>query len=162
MTQSSGTPDLRAQRLAMEKLNFLAGRWVGQAWVFRGPGERVDLAQTETAEYRLDGLIMVIEGVGRTTSDGTAVIQAFGVVSYDDHGESYWMRAFNDGRFLETPVRLLQEGQGLTWGFTLGEVQTRSVMAINERGEWTERGELIIGSEPPRPFMELAVRRFPV
>ena len=30
------------------------------------------------------------------------------------------MRAFNDGRFLETELKLLGDGDGLTWGFALG------------------------------------------
>jgi len=34
--------------------------------------------------------------------------------------ERIGMRAFNDGRFLETELKLLGDGDGLTWGFALG------------------------------------------
>jgi hypothetical protein len=47
----------------------------------------------------------------------------------------------------------------MTWGFTLGEIQTKSVLHINERGEWTELHEITIGSQPPKKLMEVAVRR---
>ena len=30
------------------------------------------------------------------------------------------MQAFSDGRFLETELKLLGDGDGLTWGFALG------------------------------------------
>jgi hypothetical protein len=30
------------------------------------------------------------------------------------------MRAFNDGGFLETEVKLLEAGKAITWGFALG------------------------------------------
>jgi hypothetical protein len=67
------------------------------------------------------------------------------------------MRAFNDGRFLEAEVHLLQDGQGMTWGFVLGEIRTSSVMRITETGDWTELAEITIGSEPPRKLLELTV-----
>jgi len=62
-------PDLDAQRAAMKKLGFLVGRWVGEARLLRGPGEPVVLAQTEEEQFKLDGLILEIEGVGRTKHD---------------------------------------------------------------------------------------------
>jgi hypothetical protein len=159
MTETPRTPDLDAQRAAMKKLDFLRGSWVGEARVLRGPGQSVDLIQTEEAEYRLDGLVLVIEGVGRTKADGRAALQALGLVSYDDATESYRMRAFNDGRFLETEVKLLEHATGITWGFTLGQIQTSSVLQINDRGEWTEQAEITFGSQLPKKFLELTVRR---
>jgi hypothetical protein len=68
------------------------------------------------------------------------------------------MRAFNDGRFLETQVKLLDQGQGMTWGFALGAIRTNSVLRINENGEWTESAEITIGPEPPKKLLELTVR----
>jgi hypothetical protein len=69
------------------------------------------------------------------------------------------MRAFNDGRFLETNVKTVGGGQRNDWGFVLGEIKTKSVMRINEKDEWTELHEIIIGSQPPKRLMEIAVRR---
>jgi hypothetical protein len=158
MTEPLRVPDLEAQRSAMKKLSFLVGTWVGEAHVLRGPGQIVQLVQTEEARYKLDGLILVIEGVGRT-SEGAAVLQAFGVISYEDERNSYRMRAFNDGRFLETDVTLLEDGGGISWGFALGEVRTKSVLRINEKGEWTEMHEINIGSQPTKKLMEVVVRR---
>ena len=58
------------------------------------------------------------------------------------------MRAFNDGRWLETELKLLEDGKSLSCGFTLGEMSTKSVLRINEKGEWTEHAELTIGTRP--------------
>jgi hypothetical protein len=159
MVQPQRSPDLEAQRAAMKKLDFLIGRWTGEARLARGAGETIDLAQTEEAGFRLGGLILVIEGIGRAKSGGAPVLQAFGIISYEDETKTYRMRAFNDGRFLETEIKLLVEGQGMTWGFTLGEIKTKSVLCINEKNEWTELHEITIGSEAPKRLMELAVRR---
>jgi hypothetical protein len=158
MTQLPRVPDLDAQREAMKKLGFLVGKWAGEARLLRGPTESVELFQTEEAQYKLDGLIVVIEGVGRSKSGGQPLLRAFGIVSYDDESRTYRLRAFNDGRFLETQTKLLEEGKGMTWGFALGEVRTNSVLRINERGEWTELAEISIGSQPPKRLLELTVR----
>jgi hypothetical protein len=152
-------PDIEAQRAAMKKLAFLVGKWSGEGRLERRPGEPVTLLQTEEAEYRLDGLLLVIEGTGRCVADNEPALQALGIISYDDETGAYHMRAFNDGRFLEVDVRLLEDGKGLTWGFRLGEIATSSVLRINERGEWTERAEIRIGEQAARRLLEITVRR---
>jgi hypothetical protein len=158
MAQLPRVPDLEAQREAMKRLGFLVGKWAGEARLLRGPTESVELLQTEEVQYKLDGLIVVIEGVGRTKSGGQLVLQAFGIISYDDERGTYRLRAFNDGRFLETQMKLLEAGKGMTWGFALGEIKTNSVLRINERGEWTELAEISIGSQPSKKLLELTVR----
>jgi hypothetical protein len=152
-------PDLNAQRAAMKKLGFLVGTWNGEARLLRGPGEWMDLHQSEEAQYKLDGLILVIEGVGRTKSDEQSVLQALGVISFDDETATYRIRAFNDGRFLESEVTLLGQGKAISWGFALGQTMTQSLLRINESGEWTELTEIKIGSEPTKTLLELTVRR---
>lgn len=143
----------------MRKLTFLVGKWAGDARVQRGPGEALVLAQTEEAQFKLDGLILEIEGIGRTRPDNKPVLQALGIISFDDETGTYHMRAFNDGRFLETDVKLLEDGKSLTWGFALGNIRTSSVLRINEKGEWTELAEIIIDSQPARKLLELRVKR---
>jgi hypothetical protein len=159
MAQIPRVPDIEAQRAAMRKLSFLTGKWSGEAQVLARSGEPLQLVQTEEAEYKLDGLILMIEGIGRTKSNGKLALQALGIVSYDDEAGVYRMRAYNDGRYLETELKLGSNGREIMWGFEFGEIKTNSVLRINEKGEWTELTEITIGSQPPRKFMELTVRR---
>jgi hypothetical protein len=159
MAQQFRMPNVEAQRAAMRKLSFLIGKWSGEARMLRGPGEPIEMKQTEEAEYKLDGLILTIEGIGRTKSDDSPVLQAFGVIGYDDENGVYRMRAFNDGRYLETDLKLADDGKGATWGFTFGSIKTSSVLRINDKGEWTEQAEITLGAEPAKKLMELSVRR---
>jgi len=159
MTQNPRAPDLEAQRVAMGRLSFLAGEWIGRASIQRGPGAPTELVQTENVQYKLDGLVLMIEGVGRASSDGQPVLQALGLISYDDQRMVYQMRAFNEGRFLEAEVKLSEHGKSMTWGFTLGDIRTKSLLRMDENGQWTELHEIIIGSQPPKRLMEIAVRR---
>jgi len=157
MTQQLRVPDIELQRAAMRKLGFLVGKWSGEARILRSSGETVELAQTEEAEYKLDGLILMIEGIGRNKTDGKVALQALGILSYDDETGTYHMRAYNDGRYLETEVKLADSGKGIMWGFALGEIRTKSVLRMDEAGHWTEFTEIAIGSQPARKFMELKV-----
>jgi hypothetical protein len=151
-------PNVEVQRAAMKKLDFLVGKWSGEARVLRGPNDTLELTQTESAEYKLDGLVLLIEGAGRNKADGKVSFQALATISYDDASGAYRMRAHNDGRYLETELKLAENGKGFTWGFTFGEIKTNYVMTLNGKGEWTEVGEVTMGSQPPRKFVELTVR----
>jgi hypothetical protein len=159
MTRMPGTPNVETQREAMKKLGFLAGHWSGEARILRGPGQFMEMAQTETAELKLGGLVLMIEGVGRAEAEGTPVLQAIGLISFDDESETYWLRAFNDGRWLESEVKLMEGDRAISWGFTLGEIKTNSTLRLNEQGEWTEYAEITIGDRPPQKLMDLVVRR---
>jgi hypothetical protein len=143
----------------MKELGFLAGDWSGEATVLLETGQFAELAQTESAQFKLDGLLLVIEGVGRTKIDGTAPLQALGLISFDDETGTYQMRAFNKGRWLETEVKLADSRNSISWGFELGAFKTATVLRINGNGEWTEHGELTIGDRPPQKMMDLKVRR---
>jgi hypothetical protein len=143
----------------MQKLSFLIGKWAGEARLLRGPDQWLTVAQTEEAQFKLDGLILVIEGVGRTATESTPLLQALGVISYDDENAIYRMRAFNDGHFLESEVKLLDDGKGMKWGFSLGEIKTSSTLRITEKGDWTESTEITFGSRPAQKLMELRVSR---
>jgi hypothetical protein len=155
MAQPLKTPNIAAQRA----IEFLVGEWAGEASALRGPGQFVDLVQSESAQFKLDGLLLVIEGVGRAKADGHPALQALGLISFDDDAGKYRMRAFNDGRWLETEVKLADGENSISWGFSLGEYKTTTVLRINDKGEWTELGELTIGDRPPQKMMDLKVRR---
>ena len=143
----------------MQRLGFLTGSWSGEAHVQRGASEPVTLTQTENVEYKLDGLVLVIEGTGRVQIDQQPSLQALGVISYDDAIGVYRIRAWNDGRFLESDVQLLEDGKSLRWSFGVGEIRSNSLLQIDKDGQWTEKAELIIGSQPPKKLMDLTVRR---
>ncbi len=158
MTQLPRVPDTESQRAAMRKLSFLVGKWTGEARILRS-GESLELLQSEEADYKLDGLVLMIEGIGRNKEDGRPTLQALGTISYDDETRTYHMRAYNDGRYLETEVKLAENGKGMMWGFALGEIKTSSILRIDDSGDWTEHHEITIGSQPPRKFMQVRVSR---
>lgn len=101
----------------------------------------------------------MIEGTGRTQRDQQPSLQALGIISYDDATGACHIRAWNDGRLLESDVQLLEDGKSLRWGFGVGDIRSSSLLQIDKGGQWTETAELIIGSPAPRKRMDLTVRR---
>jgi hypothetical protein len=149
-------PDVAAQREAMKKLAFLAGKWSGEALVMRGLGEPMKLQQTENVQYKLDGLVMLVEGASRNAS-GQTVFQALATISYDDAANTYHFRAYNDGRYLDTDLTVTPGG--FAWGYSSGPVKVSNTMRLSDTGEWVETAETTFGSSPPRKSLEMTLKR---
>ena len=138
-------PNVDAQREAMKRLDFVVGKWSGDALVMRGPGEPMRLRQSEEAQYKLDGLVMLIEGAG-CNAEGQIVFQALAIIAYDDATSTYRFRAYNDGRYLDTA--LIVRPNGFAWGYTFGLVKVNNTMQLDDKGDWVETTETIFGSSP--------------
>ncbi len=149
-------PDVAAQREAMKKLAFLVGKWSGEAVVIRGPGGPLKVLQTEDVQYKLNGLVLLVEGTGRNPATGDLVFNALAAISYDDAARTYRFRSYNDGRYLDTDLKV--SGDGFEWGYKADTATVRFVMHLNEQGEWTEIGEVTIGNTAPRKMLEMTVR----
>lgn len=147
-----------AQREAMRKLSFLAGRWSGPVTVIRGMGEPVHLSQTENIEYKLDGLVLLIEGKS-TSVNGKVLFSALATIAYDEASHSYRFRAYNDGHYLDTELSLLDHG--FSWGFTSGPAHIANTMQLTGKGEWNESTEVTVGSNPPHHSMEMLLQHQP-
>ena len=156
--QGQQQPNVAAQREAMKKLEFLAGKWAGNASITRGPGEPIRLVQSEDLQFKLDGLVMVVEGTGRDAS-GQVVFRAFATIAYDDTASVHRFRAFNDGRFLDTELKVTLGG--FAWGYTAGPVKVNNTTRLNEKGEWFEVTETTFGTSPPQKSLETTLRRQP-
>ena len=153
--QSSSTD---TERQAMQKLAFLRGNWLGPVSIARGPGEPLHLIQSETVEYKLDGLVMLIEG--RSTSAGSkAQFAALATVAYDDQTHTYRFRAYNDGHYIDTELSVLADG--FSWGFNAGPARIDNTMHLTAKGEWQETTEVTVGSNPPHRSVEMLLEHQP-
>jgi hypothetical protein len=146
------------QREAMQKLAFLAGRWSGEVTVVRGPGEPLHLTQREGVEYKLDGLVLLIEGKS-TGADGKAQFEALATVAYDDGSQSYHIRAYNDGHYVDVPLTV--RADGFSWGFMAGPARIENTMHLTAKGEWQETTDVTVGESPARRSVEMLLTREP-
>jgi hypothetical protein len=146
------------QREAMRKLSFLAGRWSGPVTIVRGAGEALHLTQTEDVEYKLDGLVLLIEGKS-TSADGKVLFNALATIAYDDVSHTYRFRAYNDGHYLDTELSV--PANGFSWSFTAGPAHILNTMHLSGKGEWDEVTEVTVGSNPPHRSLEMQLQHRP-
>jgi hypothetical protein len=147
-----------AQREAMRKLSFLAGHWSGPVTIVRGPGEGLHLTQTEDVEYKLDGLVLLVEGKS-TSADGKVPFSALATMAYDDVSHTYRFRAYNDGHYLDTELSV--PANGFSWSFTAGPAHIVNTMHLTGKGEWDDVTEVTVGSNPPHRSVDMLLQHLP-
>lgn len=141
----------------MKKLAFLVGKWSGDASTSRGPKGTIQVKQTEEVQFKLGGLVLLIEGTGRNPGTAEVMFRALATISYDDVAKAYRFRAYNDGRYLDTELKVPENG--FEWGYKAGPADIRFVMHLNEKGEWVEAGDVKVGDNPPRRTLEMTLRK---
>jgi hypothetical protein len=156
--QQPGMPNADAQREAMKKLAYLAGHWSGPVSISRGPGEPLKLIQTENVQYKLDGLVLLIEGVS-TGSDGKKQFQALATVAYDDASHAYRFRAYKEGHYIDTELTV--QSDGFAWGFEAGPAKIQNAMHLTAKGEWQETTDVTFGSTPPHRSVDMLLQHQP-
>jgi len=156
--QQPDSSSVDVQRGAMRKLSFLAGHWSGPVTIVRGPGEPLHLTQTEDVQYRLDGLVLLVEGKS-TSADGKVLFNALATIAYDDASRTYRFRAYHDGHYVDTEISV--PANGFSWSFTAGPAHIVSTMHLTSKGEWNEVTEATVGSYPPQRSLEMLLQRLP-
>lgn len=146
------------QREAMHKLSFLAGSWSGPITVRRGPGEPVHLTQTEAIQFKLDGLVLLIEGASHDAA-GKVSFSALATVAFDDATHTYRFRAYNAGHYVDTELTVVADG--FSWGYDSGPVHIANTMHLTDKGEWSETTESTYGANPPQRAVEMLLQHQP-
>jgi hypothetical protein len=118
----------------------------------RGLGEPLHLTQTEDVEYKLDGLLLLIEGKS-TSADGKVLFSALATITYDDASHTYRFRGYNDGHYLDTDLTV--PTNGFSWSFTSGPAHIVNTMHLTGKGEWDEVTDVTVGSNPPHRSVEM-------
>jgi len=126
--------------------------------LFRATGEALHLKQTEDVEYKLDGLVLLIEGKS-TDADGKVRFSALATVAYDDASRTYRFRAYNEGHYLDTELSV--PANGFSWSFTAGPAHIVNTMHLTGNGEWDEITEVIVGSNPPHRSVDIQLQHQP-
>lgn len=146
----------KAARDAMTKLKFLVGHWKGEAKMDGRP----DMVHVETVESRLDGMVLVVEGMGRAQKDDDLVHHAMGVISYDARAKHYRVVAYrDDGESVDAVATFLSDGS-FQWSFdTTGQRSVRYTIRVSGSGEWQETGEIARDGKTWLPFYEATLSR---
>ena len=146
---------VKTERQAMQKLSFLAGQWRGPVTIYEGPGKPLHLMQTEDVQYKLSGLVMLVEGKS-TNAQGQTLFSALATIAYDPASHSYRFRAYHGGQYLDTQLKV--QGDGFRWGFGEGPAHIMNSMHLTKAGEWSETTQVTVGSHAPFQSMVMGLR----
>lgn len=136
-------------REAMSKLAWLEGAWRGEGWRAR-PGGRDTFNVTETVYFKLDGLILILEGRGWSIGENGADIEghkAFGVLSYDAYAQTYRFDAFVKQGYQSRAEPQVGENE-YRWSHDAGPgAEMRYHARLTADGEWFETGERCVDEQ---------------
>ncbi len=155
-------PDGSAHRAGIERLSFMVGRWRGEAWIQRGP-ERVQAMMAETVERKLDGAVLLVEGLGVIPGTDSAparpVHQALAVVTFDPQAGTYGLRSYiASGQFGDFVLTLVPGGVSWTREVPGGRIRNTAHIGGDT---WHEIGEFSRDGVNWMPIMEMNLRREP-
>ena len=154
-------PDPAATQAGIARLDFMVGRWRGEAWQQRGP-ERVQTQMTEVVERKLNGAVLGVEGRGTVAVPGgqeRVVHHALGVISFDARTGTYSLRSYlSTGQFGDFVLTLIDGG--VTWSREVpgGRVRNTARYTANE---WHEIGEFSRDGTTWTQVMEIRLKREP-
>jgi hypothetical protein len=132
-------PNPAINKEKMKVFSAWVGQWQGEGSMQTGPGEAKKSSVDEKIEMKLDGTILVVEGLGK--NEGAVVHNAFGIISYDQMTSQYKFKTYvKEGRTADAWFNVLGENK-YQWGFDVpngGKVR----YTINIDGKkWNEIGE---------------------
>ena len=147
-----------AQRREMKKLDWWIGHWKGSGWIQMGPQGRHEFTQTETIEAKLDGLVLIVEGIGKAKEDGLTVHTALAFVSYDHHANKFRWHAFTPEGQIDTEAKVGTDT--LEWSLQIPQRgRMHYTITRNEKGEWFEIAEMIQEDQTRHKFFEMTLRK---
>jgi len=162
--QEGGSAD--AQKEAMAKLQHWVGEWEGKGWATTGPGARQEFNIHESVVSRLGGLVLLIQGKGKSTNPETGeeyvTHDALAVLSFDPGTKEYVFRHYTSrGDYGEDPFVVTDEGY--EWGFSLPARNVHMKFAITvDGGTWHETGQFSRDGSTWYPSMDMTLQRVEV
>jgi hypothetical protein len=157
--RAQGPPDPKPAIEAVKSVAFLEGRWSGEGWYQMGPGPKEEYTQAETIETKLDGAVLLIEGMGHSKGENARKVHhALAVISYDPVQKGLVFSSFLAGRPRLDVVPKVGANT-FEWGFSPPNGgQIRYTIKV-ENGTWHELGEYSRDGQTWQPFMDMKLKR---
>jgi hypothetical protein len=138
-------PAPEAVKQEMKKIAYMAGRWSGEANVRQRDGSTIKVLQEENIQFKLDGTVLLIEGIGRSTEAGHAVVfNSLAIVSYNQYTKEFKLRShILDGNQTDAYFKVMEENH-FEWGFDIPNTKAKirfDIVLNPQTKSWIEKGE---------------------
>lgn len=150
-----------------EKMKAFAawvGRWQGEGAIQMGPGEPKKSNVDEHIQSKLDGTVLLIEGIGKAkvgnAQEETVVHHALAILSYDPKGDQYKLNAhLKDGKSADAWIKIVGENK-YQWGFDVPNGNIRYSITLDPiQKTWNEIGEFSRDGSAWAKFFEMNLKK---
>lgn len=151
-----------------EKMKVFAGwvgHWRGEGSMQQGPGESKHSTVDEHIEFKLEGNVVLVEGIGKTpdaaTKTETITHHALGVLSYDQGTSQYKFKSYlNNGRSADAWFNVTGDNK-YQWGFDVpgGSKIKYSITIDPTQKTWNEIGEFSRDGNTWMKFFEMNLKK---
>lgn len=149
----------------MQVFNAWTGKWKGEGTTQTGPGQQKKSTVDEIIQSKLDGVILLVEGIGKAkneqTNEDQVVHHALGILSFDSSSGQYKFRSYlNNGRSTDAWFNVLEENK-FQWGFDLnGTNKMRYKITLDPMQKtWHEVGEFSTDGINWRKVFEMNLKK---
>jgi hypothetical protein len=125
---------------AMHAIGLFEGRWEGEGWARMGPTEPVSFTSTEIVESRLDGRVLIVEGLHHRKESGEVVHHALATISWNSATGKYrFLSHLANGRSGDHEAELV-DGK-FVWSIQIPDRGSIRYTITIEDDTWHEIGE---------------------
>ena len=153
-------PPSKVAQEQLKKLEYWKGDWKGEATSRRGPGEPTLINQEEHIEFRLEGTILLVEGLGRSPEDGSKIFNALAIINYDEANNQFKMKSYlQEGRSTDAWFKIITENT-YEWGFDVPSGKIKYTITLDPtKGTWNEKGAFSQDGNNWMNFMEMNLKK---
>ena len=132
--------DPAAERLEkMSQVKFLVGQWKGTGWMLID-GKKEYFDQTESITSKLDGGVIVVDGLGKVPQTGRVIHNAFAMLTYDVAKKQYrWTSSTSAGYITDVAPEVSNEK--FVWTLNSRPPSKIRYTITLDKGDWLEIGE---------------------
>ncbi|MDX1629834.1 MAG: hypothetical protein R3345_14100 [Fulvivirga sp.] len=132
----------------------LVGKWSGEGWIQQQDGTRVEFNQTEDIYTKLDGKVLVVNGMATLKSTGEKVFEAMGILNYSKAKDKYFFNTYTLAG--EHSVAEVEIGEGkFDWWFKVPNGGTVKYTINFTETTWSEDGVYSADGENWYPFFHM-------
>jgi hypothetical protein len=153
-------PPSKVAQEQLKKLEYWQGDWKGEASIRRGPGEPTKINQQEHIEFRLEGTVLLIEGIGKSPVDGSKIFNALAIINYDETSNQFKMKSYlQEGKSTDAWFNVTADNT-YEWGFDVPSGKIKYTISLDpSKGTWNEKGAYSPDGNNWMPFMEMNLKK---
>ncbi len=153
-------PPSKVAQEQLKKLEYWQGDWKGEASIRKGPGEPTIVIQEEHIEFRLEGTILLIEGIGKSPADGSKNFNALAIINYDEDSNQFTMKSYlQEGKSTDAWFKIIADNH-YEWGFDIPSGKIKYTIIMDQANRtWNEKGAFSPDGNNWMQFMEMNLKK---